>query len=81
MRFAPRGKITLYGTQSSGNYTCNLMTNDKGYDLLSGEGTQVNSATFDQANQTLVMEVNIDYGWITCSTVASSVTVSALVCP
>lgn len=80
-----RGKwsIAFYGNQSSATtYTCNVFSNDVGYDASSGEGQQMNASALTQSNQYLALEGLMGYVWINCTTITGgTVTVTYIAVP
>ncbi len=81
LRVAGRSVLTFYSTQSIGVHTCNVMSNDTGHDALSGVGQQINAASLTATAMTLTLAAPFDYIWITCPTIVTSATVTALICP
>lgn len=78
---AGRSNITFYGLQSIGNYNCDIISSDRGHDDSGGVGHTVNSASITQVAPVLTIEGPLYAFWISCGTIATSVTVTSLICP
>lgn len=75
-----RSQLTFYSLQSVGAHTCDFMTNDEGHDAASGVGFKFNTSSLTDAAPVLTFGGLFDYIWVTCPTIGTSVTVTALVC-
>lgn len=73
--------MTFYSMQSVGSpYACNVISNDQGHDAASGVGFQINTASLTNAAPILSITGMFEYIWLTCPTIATSVTVKMLLC-
>lgn len=80
LRAMGRSRITYYSLQSVGAHVCDIISNDQGHDAASGAGQKINAVSLTASTAILTLSAPFDYVWITCPTVGTSVTVSAVVC-
>ncbi len=78
---AGRSSITMYGLQSVGNYSCDVFSNDKGFDDALGIGHRINDKSITPIRPVLTLQGPLFAVWIECSLISTSATVTALLCP
>lgn len=78
---AGRSSITFYGLQSVGNYSCDVFSNDKGFDEALGIGHKINDKSITPIRPILTLQGPLFAIWVECSTITTSATVTALLCP
>lgn len=72
--------LTFYSLQSVGAHTCNIFSNDQGYDAASGVGKQINVTSLNATDSMLSFQGSFDYVWVECPTIGTSATVTLLLC-
>lgn len=77
---AGRSKTTFYGLQSIGAHSCDVFTNDKGYDLSAGAGQKINNMSIDESFPVLTLEGPLFAVWVECTSITTSATITALSC-
>lgn len=77
-----KGKITFYSTQSNASaYICDIISNDVGHDVASGDGHKINNASLTETARVLTFNGLFKFIWVTCPTIADNqVTITAQVC-
>lgn len=75
-----RSSMTFYSIQSVGAHICDIMSNDEGHDDASGVGFKVNTASLTDSAPVLSINGLFRFIWVTCPTIGTSATVTALVC-
>jgi hypothetical protein len=79
-RFNGAYTITIYGTQSTATaYTCDLYSNDTGYDVDAADKQKVNVTSLTESDQVISFAGMFDYAWMECTTITGGeVTVTLL---
>ena len=81
--FGRWSRFTFFGNESVDTpWSCDVFGNNTGYDLESGDGVQLNTASITNANESITV-YNGDFGfiWINCSVIETSVTMTVNACP
>ncbi len=81
LRVLGYSRFALYGLQSVGDYVCDVMSNDEGHDAAVGVGQKINVTSLTETTDLIQFEGTYDYIWVTCPTIATSVTVNIVSCP
>jgi len=81
LQIARFAHYTFYSIQSTAtNYSCDIMTNNQGYDA-NNTADQVNTISITDEAPVYTMGVLLRYLWITCPTLADNqVTIDVVVC-